>query len=68
LCVKSLKSTFLTGESLWRNSPKLTEYAFKSMYIYVYFYGMSIHTAGRMHNIGDSMHTAGFGMIFYLLI
>jgi len=31
-------------------------------------YGVSIHTAGRMHSIGESMHTAGFGMIFYLLI
>ena len=25
-------------------------------------------TAGRMHSIGESMHTAGFGMIFCLLI
>jgi len=30
--------------------------------------GVSIYTAGRMHSIGESMHTARFGMIFYLLI
>jgi len=33
-----------------------------------YYFGVSIHTAGRMHSIGESMHTAGFGVIFYLLI
>ena len=31
-------------------------------------FGVSIHTAGRIHSIGESMHTAGFGMTFYLLI
>jgi len=36
--------------------------------MFVKFIGVSIHTAGRMYSIGESMHTAGFGMIFYLLI
>jgi len=30
---------------------------------HVKHFGVSIHTAGRMHSIGESMHTAGFGMI-----
>jgi len=36
----------------------------------IIIYRVSIlYTYGqRMHNIGESMHTAGFGMIFYLLI
>jgi len=38
------------------------------MAIFNYFYGVSIHTAGCMHSMGESMHTAGFGMIFYSLI
>ena len=29
---------------------------------------VSIHTAGRMHSVGESMHTARLGMTFYLLI
>jgi len=29
---------------------------------------VSMHTAGRMHSVGEYMHTAGLGMIFYLLI
>jgi len=36
--------------------------------VYVLTNGVSIHTAGRMYSIGESMHTAGFSMIFYLLI
>ena len=32
----------------------------------VFKYGVSIHTAGHMHSIGESVHTAGLGMIFYL--
>ena len=36
---------------------------------YVHFcFAVSIHTAGRMHSIGEPMHTARRGMIFYLLI
>ena len=29
---------------------------------------VSIHTAGRMHSISESMYTAKLGTIFYLLI
>ena len=31
-------------------------------------FNSSCAPAGHMHSVGESMHTAGLGMIFYLLI